>query len=95
MEIQNLYGADRTKLLTIVLPRSVFLDIFIEEESFSDRVDLKLDFMKPESPFFSYYQHRVRMHQWHMHQEAEHQNFQQMHFAAMNDVCFLSISEIS
>ncbi|PAV83007.1 hypothetical protein WR25_01890 [Diploscapter pachys] len=55
------------------------------ELALRNRADLKLDFMKPESPFFSYYQHRVRMHQWHMHQEAEHQNFQQLHFAAMND----------
>ncbi|CAD6199607.1 unnamed protein product [Caenorhabditis auriculariae] len=39
------------------------------ERSLALRQDLKLEFMQPHNPHFSYYQHRVRMIQWHISQE--------------------------
>ncbi|CAI2348157.1 unnamed protein product [Caenorhabditis sp. 36 PRJEB53466] len=39
------------------------------EESLASRADLQLQFMDPKSPYYSYYHHKIRLHQWRMSQE--------------------------
>ncbi|CCD61525.1 Protein SWAP [Caenorhabditis elegans] len=41
------------------------------EASLAAREDLQLHFMEPKSPYYSYYHHKVRMHQWRMYQPIE------------------------
>uniref|UniRef100_K7H9U1 SURP motif domain-containing protein n=1 Tax=Caenorhabditis japonica TaxID=281687 RepID=K7H9U1_CAEJA len=39
------------------------------EENLASRQDLQLHFMDPKSPYYSFYQHKIRIHQWRFAQE--------------------------
>ncbi|CAO4369171.1 unnamed protein product [Caenorhabditis nigoni] len=45
------------------------------ETSLAARKDLQLHFMDPHSPYYSYYHHKVRMHQWRMYHPQEHSSY--------------------
>uniref|UniRef100_A0A1I7TB41 SURP motif domain-containing protein n=1 Tax=Caenorhabditis tropicalis TaxID=1561998 RepID=A0A1I7TB41_9PELO len=52
------------------------------ENTLALRQDLKLHFMDPKSPYYSYYHHKIRMHQWNMYHSHEHTSYHSPHILA-------------